>query len=159
MTLISAITFKTYLPYNQLANMKKNQTLANDAKGISILQNAIQSIRSVFFKYPGIHNYYILKNINLCIPKGKITAIVGASGSGKTTLLKLLLAFYEPQQGKIMFDDQDMTVTDTDDYRQNCGVVMQDGFIYNTSIAQNVAMQEKGIDKERVIDQKTLSDL
>lgn len=84
------------------------------------------------------------------IPKGKITAIVGASGSGKTTLLKLLLAFYEPQQGKIIFDDQDMKVTDTNDYRQKCGVVMQDGFIYNTSIAQNVAMQEKNIDKARV---------
>jgi ATP-binding cassette subfamily B protein len=108
------------------------------------------SIRNLYFKYPGIHNYYILQNINFYIPKGKITAIVGASGSGKTTLLKLLLSFYEAHQGKIMFDDRDLQLIDTDDYRRDCGVVMQDGFIYNTSIAQNIAMQEKNIDKARV---------
>jgi len=108
------------------------------------------TLQNLSFKYPGVHNRYILQDIDLYIPKGKVTAIVGASGSGKTTLLKLLLAFYEPQKGKILFDDQDLNRTDTDDYRQNCGVVMQDGFIYNTSIAQNVAMQEKEIDKNRV---------
>ena len=107
-------------------------------------------IKNLFFKYPGSHNQYILQNINLFIPKGKMTAIVGASGSGKTTFLKLLLAFYEPQQGKILVDDQELSCIDTDDYRRKCGVVMQDGFIYNTSIAQNIAMQEKVIDIERV---------
>ncbi|WDF57305.1 peptidase domain-containing ABC transporter [Mucilaginibacter sp. KACC 22063] len=108
------------------------------------------NVKNLSFKYPGVHNRYILKNIDLFIPKGKITAIVGASGSGKTTLLKLLLAFYEPQQGNIVVDNQDLSLIDTDDYHKNCGVVMQDGFIYNTSIAQNVAMQEKDIDKKRV---------
>ncbi|MDN3580914.1 peptidase domain-containing ABC transporter [Mucilaginibacter flavus] len=123
----------------------ENKPVIRDAR----LQAGLK-IENLFFKYPGIHNTYILKNVSLFIPKGKITAIVGASGSGKTTLLKLLLAFYKPQQGRIFVDESDLNDLNTDQYRKYCGVVMQDGFIYNTSIAQNIAMEEKNIDYDKI---------
>jgi ATP-binding cassette subfamily B protein len=102
------------------------------------------------FKYPGLHNQPVLRNINLFIPKGKITAIVGTSGSGKTTLMKLLLAFYQPQQGDIFIDDTNLKKINTDNFRDHCGVVMQNAYIYNATIAQNIAMADTGIDIKRV---------
>ncbi len=107
-------------------------------------------ITNLSFKYSGIHNPYVLRGINLLIPKGKITAIVGTSGSGKTTLMKLLLSFYQPQSGDIFIDDINLQKINTDDLRNQCGVVMQDGYIYSSSIAQNIAMKDKNIDIERV---------
>ncbi|UPK66558.1 peptidase domain-containing ABC transporter [Chitinophaga filiformis] len=107
-------------------------------------------ITDLSFKYAGVHNNYVLRNINLSIPKGKITAIVGTSGSGKTTLMKLLLGFYAPQHGHIRVDDIDLQKINTDDLRRQCGVVMQDGYIYSASIAQNIAMTDRDIDVTKV---------
>jgi ATP-binding cassette subfamily B protein len=103
------------------------------------------TIEALSFKYPGAHNPYVLRNIDLFIPKGKITAIVGTSGSGKTTLMKLLLAFYMPQKGAICIDDINLKDIDTETLRKECGVVMQGGYIYNASIAQNIAMTDRNI--------------
>lgn len=108
------------------------------------------SIENLWFKYQGLHNDYVLRNINMMVPQGKITAIVGASGSGKTTLMKLLLAFYEPQQGDILVDGNNLQQVNKDSFRNHCGVVMQDAYIYNASIAQNIALKDKDIDTEKV---------
>lgn len=108
------------------------------------------NIVNLSFKYPGIHNPFVLRGVNLFIPEGKITAIVGTSGSGKTTLMKLLLAFYQPQKGCILVGDNDLKDINTDDFRKQCGVVIQDAYIYNSSIAQNIAMADKDIDIQRV---------
>lgn len=108
------------------------------------------SVENLSFKYPGLHNNYVLRNISMIIPQGKITAIVGSSGSGKTTLMKLLLAFYEPQQGDILVDGISLSKINKDSFRNQCGVVMQDAYIYNASIAHNIALTEKDIDTDRV---------
>lgn len=84
----------------------------------------------------------VLDNLNLLIPQGKVTAIVGASGSGKTTLLKLLLRFYRPTQGRIrvgstLLNDIDMAL-----WRQKCGVVMQNGFIFHDTVLKNITESE-----------------
>jgi ATP-binding cassette subfamily B protein len=84
------------------------------------------------------------------IPAGKITAIVGASGSGKTTLVKLLLGFYQPNQGEIKVGDINLFNFNTHSWRSRCGAVMQDGFIFSESIAQNIATGEEVIDKEKL---------
>jgi ATP-binding cassette subfamily B protein len=117
--------------------------------GADALGDGLQ-VKGLTFKYPGVHNTEILKNIDLFIPHGKITAVVGASGSGKTTLLKLLLGFYEPQKGCIMTGAISLNEVNKDDYRKLCGVVMQDGFIYNGSVAQNIAMDDKGFDHFKI---------
>jgi len=98
----------------------------------------------VFFTYTGAGNEPVLKDINLTIPKGKTTAIVGVSGSGKTTLLKLLLKFYEPQKGEIKLDNTSLSSISHRTWRGHCGVVMQESFIFSDSIAKNIAV---GIDK------------
>nr|MBC7611726.1 peptidase domain-containing ABC transporter [Pseudopedobacter sp.] len=97
-------------------------------------------IQNLSFKYPGAGNEPVLKSINLQFPEGKTTAIVGMSGSGKTTLLKLLLGFYEPEKGDIKIGSNDLKNIRPKFWRMQCGVVMQDGFIFSDTIANNIAV-------------------
>lgn len=91
-----------------------------------------------------------MKNINLEIPVGKVTAIVGASGSGKTTLLKLMLGFYYPAVGDLYVDDYKMKDVDMDTWRDRCGVVMQDGRIFSGTVAENIAFADETPDPMRL---------
>lgn len=99
--------------------------------------------RGLTFAYPGAGNKPVLNNMNFVIPKGKITAIVGTSGSGKTTLLKILLKFYDLEKGHIHVDGQPFDLIDAPAWRANSGVVMQEGFIFSDSIAQNIALGDE----------------
>jgi ATP-binding cassette, subfamily B, bacterial len=107
--------------------------------------------KNVVFTYPGAGNEPVLKDINMKIPRGKTTAIVGVSGSGKTTLLKLLLKFYEPQKGEIRVDNTMLNNISHRVWRQHCGVVMQDSFIFSDTIAHNIAVGEEKIDMDRLV--------
>lgn len=93
----------------------------------------------------------VLKNINLKIPENKITAIVGVSGSGKTTLLKVLLRFYENYSGEILIGAGDLRHISHKFWRKQCGSVMQEGYIFNDSIAKNICVAEETIDFPRLI--------
>lgn len=106
---------------------------------------------NVSFKYPGTSNPYILKNVNIDIPAGKTTAIVGPSGGGKTTMLKLILGFYQPLQGAIRIDQHLLNDIQLESWREQCGIVMQDGYIFSASIAENIALYEEKPDPERLI--------
>lgn len=97
------------------------------------------------FQYEGPKSPYVLKHINLSIPEGKITAIVGASGSGKTTLMKLLLRFYNPTQGKIFYNHNNILDLSPKSIRKNCGVVMQEGYIFSDTIERNIATGDEKI--------------
>ncbi len=105
----------------------------------------------ISFQYNGPHSPMVLRNVNLRIPKGKITAIVGTSGSGKTTMLKLLLNFYEPTDGSIRLGDINLANLHNRLWRSKCGVVMQDGFIFNDSIARNIALGDEIINKGKLL--------
>jgi ATP-binding cassette subfamily B protein len=109
-------------------------------------------LRKVSFRYGGAQAPAILKNLDFTIPPGKVTAIVGASGSGKTTLLKLLLKFYEPGKGKIQVGAADLSTVSAAAWRQKCGVVMQDGYIFADTIARNITESDSttGIDRVRL---------
>ncbi|WP_281234874.1 peptidase domain-containing ABC transporter [Flavobacterium gelatinilyticum] len=102
------------------------------------------------FQYEGPQSPFVLKDINFFIPEGKITAIVGASGSGKTTLLKLLLKFYEPTKGRLSVNSANINDISNNSLRKNCGVVMQEGFVFSDTIERNIAMGEENIDKEKM---------
>jgi len=93
----------------------------------------------------------ILNNIHLSIPQGKVTAIVGSSGSGKTTLLKLLLRFYDPSQGNIKINDDDLTTLSPRAWRSECGAVMQEGYIFSDTIARNIAVKDEQVDEQRLL--------
>ena len=92
----------------------------------------------------------MLNNINLNIPQGKVTAIVGASGSGKTTLVKLLLGYYAPNEGKIEIGKQNLEKFSLTRWRTVCGAVMQEGYLFSDTIARNIAPSEDEIDFERL---------
>ncbi|MCX2575956.1 peptidase domain-containing ABC transporter [Pedobacter sandarakinus] len=100
------------------------------------------SLNGLSFTYPGAGNIPVLSNIDLTIPQGKTTAIVGMSGSGKTTLLKLLLRFYEPQMGTIKLGKIALNQFSYKFWRSECGVVMQEGFIFSDTIANNITVAE-----------------
>jgi ATP-binding cassette, subfamily B, bacterial len=108
------------------------------------------SFQNVSFTYPGAGNEPVLRDINLKIPKGKTTAIVGTSGSGKTTLLKLLLKFYEPQKGEIRLGSTALNNISHKAWRSHCGVVMQESFIFSDTIAKNIAVGQDKIDMEKL---------
>lgn len=107
-------------------------------------------IENLCFSYDGADRDYVLKNINLLIPDKKVTAIVGASGSGKTTLIKLLLGFYQPNKGEIKIGETSLNNINPHLWRARTGAVMQDGFIFSDTIAQNIAIGEDQIDIERL---------
>lgn len=117
--------------------------------GTALVESAFR-FEHVSFKYEASFSPYVLNDVTFEIPKGKVTAIVGASGSGKTTLLKLLLAFYYPQKGDLYLNNEKMCTLQADDWRKKCGVVMQDGYIFSGTIAQNIALAEHTADPERL---------
>jgi ATP-binding cassette, subfamily B, bacterial len=93
---------------------------------------------------------YVLKDINITIPANKVTAIVGSSGSGKTTLLKLLMKFYEPVSGSISVGGQSFSSLSNQKWRDKCGVVMQEGYIFNDTIENNIAVGDDFIDSVKL---------
>lgn len=116
-------------------------------------------LTNLSFKYPGAGNENVLTNLNLEIPTGKITAIVGMSGSGKTTLIKLLLRFYSDYRGEINFTVKENNNHITQQWRQIpphywrnlCGAVLQDSYIFSDSISRNIAVGENSPDYDRII--------
>jgi ATP-binding cassette subfamily B protein len=106
-------------------------------------------IRDMSFRYIG-SDVPVFENLSLTIPYQQTTAIVGASGSGKTTLLKLLMKFYEPDQGEIRIGSTNMKNISPRYWRDHCGVVMQEGYVFNDTIANNIAVGEDHIDKQKL---------
>lgn len=119
---------------------------------ISILpENGDLKLENVTFQYGGPHSPVVLREVNLEIPKGKTTAIVGTSGSGKTTLIKLLLNFYPPSEGIVKLGDINLENFHKKAWRDRCGAVLQDGFIFSESIARNIALGVEVIDKKQLL--------
>ena len=122
----------------------------SDNQKLILQSNSEIEFKNLSFQYEGPKSPYVLKDITFTIPEGKITAIVGASGSGKTTLMKLLLKFYEPTQGKLFFNSENINNISPKSLRENCGVVMQDGFIFSDTIERNIATGDENINKDKL---------
>jgi ATP-binding cassette, subfamily B, bacterial len=108
------------------------------------------NIYDLTFHYEGPNSPAVLKDVNISIPYGKVTAIVGSSGSGKTTLIKLLLKFYEPASGNIFIGNTNLQELSPQSWRHICGTVMQEGYIFNDTIARNIAADGEEIDEEKM---------
>ena len=93
----------------------------------------------------------VLKNINLEVKPGQLIGIVGPSGSGKSTLTKLIQRFYIPQSGKLLLDGVDLALVDTGMLRRNIGVVLQENFLFNRTIRQNIALANPSITMELIV--------
>lgn len=108
------------------------------------------NLKDIDFKYDPHALTKTIENVNIHIPEGKVTAIVGASGSGKTTIIKLILGYYPVTSGNIEIAGCDIKEYNLKWWRRQCGVVMQDGVIFSESIARNIAVDDGEIDKERL---------
>jgi ATP-binding cassette subfamily B protein len=123
----------------------------NESRTVAELpQNRSVRIENLCFKYDRARPDYVLDNINLSIPQGRVTAIVGASGSGKTTLVKLLLGYYAPNEGRITVGPTNLEEVNLTWWRTICGAVMQEGYLFSDTIARNIAVSGDEIDLERL---------
>ncbi|PWN63087.1 peptidase domain-containing ABC transporter [Chryseobacterium phosphatilyticum] len=127
---------------------KADEEDLNEQYATEIPQRDIE-ISNMSFRYIG-SDVPVFENLSLSIPYQKTTAIVGASGSGKTTLLKLLMKFYDPDQGDIRIGNTSLKNISPRYWRDHCGVVMQEGYVFNDTIANNIAVGEDYIDKKKL---------
>lgn len=134
----------------EIHNMEDEES-DSQKKILHLPEDADFKLTDVSFRYLGGLDP-VIKNLNLIIRANKVTAIVGISGSGKTTLMKLLLRFYEPNSGEIHIGNNNLKEVAQKVWREHCGVVMQEGYIFNDTIAQNIAVGADAIDEKRLLD-------
>lgn len=141
----------------EIHNQKEEDT---DEKLIGeVPENAGIKLEKLSFQYDGPHSEKVLNDISLDIPHGKVTAIVGMSGSGKTTLLKLLLKFHESVSGDLKLGNIHLNSISNRAWRQRCGAVLQDSYIFSDTIANNIAIGEERIDKTKLLQAATVANI
>jgi len=106
------------------------------------------TFESIYFGYES--NSLVLKNINLTIEKGKVTALVGSSGAGKSTLVDLIPRFYDPVEGSILFDGQNLKNFDAASVCRQMAIVSQDTFIFNASVRENIAYGFEDVNEQDI---------
>lgn len=133
----------------EIQNMEDEEP--NGDERIQVIpENSNLEFNGVSFQYDGPRSAKVLDGINLLIPSGKVTAIVGNSGSGKTTMLKMLLGFYAPVKGTILLGGIPLEKYSEKQWRSLCGTVMQDGYIFADTIAANIAISDDEPDMRRL---------
>ncbi|MFR9495631.1 MAG: peptidase domain-containing ABC transporter [Rikenellaceae bacterium] len=115
-----------------------------------IPDNADIEFKGVSFQYDGPHSPKAINDISVILPSNSVTAIVGASGSGKTTMLKMVLGFYPPVEGEVLLSGRRLSQYSASSWRKVCGSVMQEGFIFSDSIANNIGVSDEVPNMERV---------
>jgi len=136
--------------YEQVNKLRKEAQMEKQPSGLKnfvSLEKAI-SMKNVSFSYP--QGMKVLSDINLEIPKGKMTAFVGKSGAGKSTLIDLLLRFYDADSGTILVDDLDIKELDIHSLRDRVGYVSQDSILFNMSIRDNILWANEGASENDV---------
>lgn len=112
-------------------------------------------LRGVHFSYPNREDVAVLRGVNLRVPKGKLTALVGSSGAGKSTIANLLNAYYSPTAGSVMVDGEDVTSMGRDDYLRRVSVVRQAPLLFTDTVANNIAygaIAYRAVSEEEVVE-------
>jgi len=120
----------------ELLDQKGSINDVPNAKSAGVLRDGI-IFRNVFFSYPSSNP--VLTNLDLTIKKGEVVALVGASGSGKSTIAQLVLRFYDPTSGVILFDGVDMKTLSLQSLRSQMAVVTQETHLFNDTVRANIA--------------------
>jgi ATP-binding cassette subfamily B protein len=148
------------LSLSRLGEVLQENTIESTALTLPFLpDDRTIRLRNVSFGYDHDEKNNVLHNISLCIPEGKVTAIVGPSGCGKTTLLKLLLGFYIPQEGMISVGGMALHTLEATMWRSRCGAVLQDGYIFTDTIINNITMNEDEPDLKRLVDAAEMANI
>lgn len=107
------------------------------------------TFENVSFRYPNTEQY-ALQEISIEIEPGETIALVGPSGAGKTTFCNLVARFYDPTQGRLLLDDRDLKDFDVESYRHHIGVVEQDVFLFDGSVAANIGYGDRNASLEQI---------
>lgn len=134
----------SFLRLNEIHELQDEEDVAMHAN-LPLPRDHSLRLDSISFQYSP-HSDLVLKHINLLIPEGKVTAFVGGSGSGKSTLLKILLRLYQPTYGSVLVGDINIANISLREWRNQCGVVMQNGQLFNDTILNNVVLGDEKID-------------
>lgn len=134
---------------NEIYETEDEESLQKDYLN-HLPDNKTIEMRNVTFRYFGAGNEPIFNKLNLTFPQGKTTAIVGTSGSGKTTILKLLLRFYEYEGGEILVGGKNLNQLSFSAWRETCGSVLQDNYVYADTIERNIAVNDDMVDQEQL---------
>lgn len=138
----------SFLRLNEIHQLEEEEVEKEINNNILIPEFKTLILKNIHFQYTR-NGLPILRNINLIIPEGKVTAIVGDSGSGKTTLLKLILRLYKPSYGEISIGHLNIENVNLRQWRNKCGAVMQDGKIFNDTVLNNIVLEDENIDYGR----------
>lgn len=135
----------SFLRINEIRQLEDEEELLSIGNTSILPEKKTISLENVHFQYTQ-NSPLVLRNIYLQIPEDKITAIVGGSGSGKSTLLKLLVRLYKPSYGEIKMDTMNVNAINLHQWRNLCGVVMQDGKMFSDTILNNIVLDADRID-------------
>jgi len=127
--------FPSYEQILRLRSRARDLKQSSGSKNFTGFKNKI-TIENISFAYP--NNELVLKNVSIQIPKGKMVAIVGDSGSGKSTLLDLIMFFYDPVEGGIFIDSENLREFNAKSYRRCIGYVPQESVLFNMSVKDNL---------------------
>lgn len=139
----------SFLRMNEIRQLDDEESLISQGATTIIPKDASLLLSNVHFQYTQ-NAPFVLKGISLYIPEGKVTAIVGGSGSGKSTLLKLLVRLYTPSYGEISMGGMNVNTINLRLWREQIGVVMQDGKLFNDTILNNIILDSEKIDYEQL---------
>jgi ATP-binding cassette subfamily B protein/subfamily B ATP-binding cassette protein MsbA len=126
--------------------------LPDRPKAITINRNQVvgaMRLQNVSFKYPG-SDTWVLRDVTMSVQENQTIALVGRSGAGKTTLCNLIARFYDPEEGSIELDGTDLRDTKLHSYRKLLGMVEQDVFLFDGTIAENIAFSRRGASMESI---------
>lgn len=143
---------------NEIYETPEEEDIQKDYLSKLPVQKDIE-IRNLTFRYYGAGNEPLFQKLNLTFPSGKTTAIVGTSGSGKTTILKLLLRFYDYEEGEILVGGKRLEQIDFSVWRDSCGAVLQDNYIYADTIQRNIAINDEFPNEIRLQNAITVANL
>ncbi|MHC1747629.1 MAG: ABC transporter ATP-binding protein [Cellulosilyticaceae bacterium] len=136
-----------FMRYNEIMALEE-ETDKNDAIAVQTVEGEIR-FENVSFKY---ENEYVLKDINLSIPKGEMLALVGPSGGGKSTFCNLIPRFYEVNAGDIKIDNQSIYNMELESLRNHIGIVQQDVFLFTGTIKDNICYGKQNATDEVIIE-------
>jgi len=140
-----------------LAGLERTQEILNerpedqDPNRTKALVDIVGRIEfdDVSFSYDGTHE--VLRNVSFLAEPGTVTALVGSSGSGKSTTIGLISAFYVPNRGRVLVDGTDLSTVRLDSYRTRLGVVLQESFLFDGTIRENVAFSRPDASEEEIL--------
>lgn len=141
----------SFLRMNEIRQLDDEDELLSVGSTTILPEHRDIQLENVMFQYTP-NAPFVLNHIFLCIPENKVTAIVGGSGSGKSTLLKLLVRLYKPSYGEVKMDGMNVQAINLRQWRNMCGVVMQDGKIFSDTISNNIVLDDEHVDKKRLIE-------